>query len=281
MSVKKGLFISRRFFAYAIVSGAMVLGTLFAFMPVKAATGINKQINFQGRLLNQQGATVADGYYNVQFKIYQDGTGTTAGNPGGTLKWTETFLNNNSQGVQVKNGFMSVQLGSVNPFGTSIDWNQDTLWLSINIGDTNLTCTPFSSCTPDGEMIPMKRLSSVPYALNSGQLGGLTGDQFVQIGQGVQGDATNNSSIFINKTGTGNLLELQDSGASALTVNNTGDITFGAAGNHTLSVDTAAAGVAGKSLTVTGGNAGTGAVVNGGDLLLQGGTASGTGITGS
>ncbi|HSX02720.1 MAG TPA: hypothetical protein VLI05_05415, partial [Candidatus Saccharimonadia bacterium] len=51
--------------------------------PAVAATGINQQINFQGRLLNAAGAVVADGTYNMEFKIYQDGTGTVAGNPGG------------------------------------------------------------------------------------------------------------------------------------------------------------------------------------------------------
>ncbi|MGH7197060.1 MAG: hypothetical protein ACREGJ_04850 [Candidatus Saccharimonadales bacterium] len=149
-----------------------------------ASPGINQEINFQGRLLNAQGATVPDGNYNIQFKIYQDGDGQTVGNttgtPAGSLKWTEDHLNANGQGVQVKNGFMSVQLGSITAFGSSIDWNQDTLWLSMNIGSTNGTCTPFSNCTPDGEMTPMKRLSSIPYSLNSGLLGGLSKSQFIQ-----------------------------------------------------------------------------------------------------
>lgn len=67
--------------------GALLLGTLVMsanslfVAPVSAATGINQQLNFQGRLLNAQGAVVVDGYYNVQFKIYQDGTGAVAGNP--------------------------------------------------------------------------------------------------------------------------------------------------------------------------------------------------------
>ncbi len=82
----------------------MVLGTLilgvFAVVgvsvatPVEAAEGINQRINFQGRLLTHSGATVPDGFYNIQFKIYQDGDGQTAGNttgsPAGSLKWTES-----------------------------------------------------------------------------------------------------------------------------------------------------------------------------------------------
>ena len=139
-------------------------------------------MNFQGRLLNAQGATVADGYYNLEFKIYQDGDGQSVGNttgtPVGELKWTESHLNANAQGVMVKNGYMSVQLGSVTPFGMAVDWNQDTLWLSMNIASTNASCTPFANCSPDGEMTPMKRLSATPFSLNSGQLNGLTSNPF-------------------------------------------------------------------------------------------------------
>lgn len=245
--------------------------------PASAVAGINRQINFQGRLLNSQGATVADGYYNIQFKIYQDGAGTAVGNPGGTLMWTESHLNNNSQGVVVKNGFMSVQLGSINAFGSQIDWNQDTIWLSMNIGNTNATCTPFASCAPDGEMVPMKRMTATPYALNSGMLNGLASSNFVQLAQGVQTDATvGQSSIFINKTVAGNLLQLQSSGADAFTVSNAGDLVFGAAANHTISIATAAAATAGKTLTMSAGAGGSGAGSAGGDLVLAAGAAGGT-----
>ena len=253
--------------------------------PANATAGINQQINFQGRLLNAAGATVPDGFYNIQFKIYQDGDGLTVGNttgsPAGTLKWTEEHLNNNSQGVTIKNGFMSVQLGSVTAFGSSIDWNQDTIWLSMNIGSTNATCTPFASCSPDGEMVPMKRMSATPYSLNSGLLNGLASSNFVQLAQGVQTDAAAGpSSIFINKTAAGNLLQLQSSGDDAFTVSNAGNLTFGAAANHTLGVATAAASTAGKQLTVSAGGGGSGTGSVGGDLVLQGGAAGGTNANG-
>ena len=279
------LSVLRVLFAYVPLLGVFVVASLSLYaQPASAATGINEQLNFQGRLFNSQGATVADGYYNIEFKIYRDGDGQSVGNstgsPAGALLWTEDHLNNNSQGVQVKNGFLSVQLGSVTAFGGSIDWNQDTLWLSMNIGSTNGTCTPFSSCSPDGEMVPMKRLSSSPYALNAGKLGGLTSSQYVQLAQGLQTDATTNPSIYINKTGgSGNLMTLQSSGTTVYQLTNAGDITLGANANHTLSVSTAGAGVAGKSLTVVAGASGSGGGLSGGDLILQGGT--GTGTTGS
>lgn len=280
------LFATKVILSYGLILGLFAFGLVIPVItPVKtafAAAGINEQINFQGRLLNAQGATVPDGYYNIQFKIYQDGDGLTAGNttgsPAGSLKWTESYLNASSQGVTVKNGFLSVQLGSITAFGSSIDWNQSTLWLSMNIAGTNPSCTPFSSCSPDGEMLPMKRLSATPYALNAGKLGGLTSNDFLQVGQtSAQTDASNNNSIYLNKTGTGNLLNLQSSGSSVFVLNNSGDITFGNNANHTISVNTAAASTAGKNLSLSAGGAGTGAsALAGGNLVLQGGTGGGT-----
>ncbi|MEO6109589.1 MAG: hypothetical protein ABIP50_01080 [Candidatus Saccharimonadales bacterium] len=251
-----------------------------------AAAGTNQQLNFQGRLYNAAGNIVPDGTYNIQFKIYQDGDGLLAGNtsgsPAGTLKWTENYLNTATQGVQVINGFMSVQLGSITPFGTNVDWNQDTLWLSMNIGSTNGSCTPFSSCTPDGELLPMKRLSATPYSLNSNRLNGLTSANFVQLAQGVQTDAsTSTSSVFLNKTGAGgNFMQLQSAAVDVFTLTNTGDITFGSNANHSIGLAVSAASTAGRNLSVTGGTGGSGTGSVGGNLVLQGGTAGGTNAAG-
>lgn len=280
------LTISRKITPFVLALGILFASLVLIQSPAHAVAGINQQINFQGRLLTASGATVPDGFYNIQFKIYQDGDGLTAGNttgsPAGVLKWTESYLNVNSQGVQVINGFMSVQLGSVTSFGSSIDWNQSVLWLSMNIGSTNVSCTPFSSCTPDGEMVPMKRMSTSPYALNSGLLNGLTSTNFVQLAQGVQTDASVGvTSIAINKTSTGNFIGLQSASVDVFSVTNSGDISLGSNANKTVSVSTSAASVAGRSLTLAAGAGGTGAgTVAGGDLLLQGGTAGGTNSTG-
>lgn len=246
-----------------------------------AAPGINQTLSFQGRLLTAGGGVVPDGHYNIQFKIYQGGTGTAAGNPGGTLKWTENYVRNNDPdaGVEVKNGYFSVNLGSVNPFGTQVDWNDDTLYLSMNVGGSDEDCETFgaSPCTGDGEMLPMKRMTATPFAINSAQLGGKTADNFVQLAQGVQTDAsTNTSSIFINKTGSGNLIQLQNTGVDVFTVDNSGNIAMGNNANHTIGVTTSDAGVAGRSLAISAGGGGSGTGSNGGDLTLQGGAAGGT-----
>ncbi len=235
-------------------------------IPASAAT--NPTINFQGRLLNSQGAVVPDGYYNVQFKIYQDGDGLTAsnttGSPPGILKWTEDWTNAGGHGVTVKNGYMSVELGTVNPFGAQVDWNQSTLWLSMNIGNTNTTCTPIGSCALDGEMLPMKRFSSTPYAMNAGMLGGLTAAGFIQntttlqsanisvqsasatsVGAVISGTTAQSADIFqVKSTTTANPL-LAVSSTGSVTIQPATDsinaltVKTSAGTNSVLAVDTA------------------------------------------
>jgi hypothetical protein len=139
--------------------------------PALAAAGINQTINYQGRLLTASGAVVPDGTYNMRFKIYQDGDGLSAndstGSPSGSLKWTETHTNNGGTAITVKNGYFSVNLGAVTAFGTSVDWNQDMLWLSTDITTNGTDTAAPGSLTWNGEMLPMKRLASAVYALNS------------------------------------------------------------------------------------------------------------------
>src|SRR5436305_1431283 len=99
--MKMGLYPKNRlyFILCGLLLGAFLSWLVLPMTPVRAATGINQTINFQGRLLNSQGATVPDGFYNIEFKIYQDGdgqsVGDSTGSPSGTLKWTEDWLNAN------------------------------------------------------------------------------------------------------------------------------------------------------------------------------------------
>ncbi|MEO8691320.1 MAG: hypothetical protein ABI397_00880 [Candidatus Saccharimonas sp.] len=262
-----------------IVICAVLITTLIFSLPVAAAPGINQTLDFQGRLSTSNGSVVPDGYYNIQFNLYQDGSGTTAGDTGGTLKWTENYVNNGgNNGVQVKDGYFSVPLGSRNPFGSSVDWNQDTLWLSMNIAGSSTLCSTFggANCSADGEMLPMKRLSAVPIAINSSLLGGKSASSFVQLGQGVQVDTSNLSSVFINKIGTGNLAQFQQNSVDVFAVTNTGNILLGNGADKTITVTKSADGDAGKNLTLIAGVGGDGVGSDGGNLVFQGGAAGGT-----
>lgn len=178
---------------------------LFFSVVANAAPGVNQTISFQGRLLTPQGQPVPEGYYNIQFKIYEGGSGTAAGNSGGSLKWTETYINNGgNNAVHVKNGYFSVDLGSKNAFGNQVDWNDDTLWLSMNIAGSSSVCSTFGTapCLADGEMLPMKRLTSSPYALNSGKLEGKSASDFIQNGTTQQ-----TGNFNISGTGLANILQ--------------------------------------------------------------------------
>lgn len=269
---------SLRFVAVTLLFVALITMLLFS-TAVHAAPGGNKTLSFQGRLSYSSGGSVPDGRYNIQFKIYKGGSGTAAGNSGGTLQWTETYINNGgANGVEVKGGYFSANLGSLNPFGDSVDWDDDTLWISMNVAGSSVSCTSYGTalCAADGEMLPMKRITATPYALNAGQLDGKTADNFLQLAQGVQTDAsTNSSSIFINKTGSGNLVQLQSGSTDAFTIGNNGNLTLGNNSDKTISVATAEEDTAGNHLTINAGDGGAGDGANGGDLVLQGGNAGG------
>ena len=213
-----------------------LITTLFFNVVAQAAPGVNQTIGFQGRLLDASGNIVPDGSYNMQFKIYENGSGNEAGNPDGTLKWTETYVNNGNPtgAVEVKNGFMSVNLGSQNPFGNSIDWDQDTLWLSMNIAGSSTGCTTFGSgsCAADGEMLPMKRLTATPYALNAGAVNGKTAADLIQNGTEEQ-----NADFNIDGTGEANILQGNSSVLSPYldTIDN-GQLSIGTANASSISI---------------------------------------------
>lgn len=220
--------------------------TLLLAASASAAPGVNQTLSFQGRLLNSSGGIVPDGNYNMQFKLYEGGTATG----GGSLKWTESHINNASHGITVKNGYFSVTLGSVTPFGNDVDWNQDTLYLSMNIGSTAAGCTPFTACSPDGEMMPMKRLTAVPYAMqaqNATTLGGMEASDLIHNQNSAQQTASN---FWISGTGRADTA-LQ---APAIDTATATTLTIGAANATGITLAQNVTVAAGQTLTMAGGN---------------------------
>ncbi len=142
--------------AFAVLAPAIL--SQVGITPAKAA--FNGVINYQGKLTNASNVAVADGTYNMRFKLY-DTLGS--GNPptGGTLLWTETRVN--ADKVQVTNGVFSVMLGDVVSLA-GFDFNQ-TLFLSVDIGGTG-------SPSWDGEMAPRKKIGAVPVAFLASTLKG-------------------------------------------------------------------------------------------------------------
>jgi hypothetical protein len=172
--------------------------------PEPAHAAIPTTLNFQARLLNSGGAIVPDGYYNVEFKLYDAVSG-------GSNVWTETWYDSNGvtagndNRIQVRSGYLSVYLGDITSLA-SLDWTQQ-YWLTMNVGGTTHTATP----TYDGEMNPRLRLTSVPYAQAASRadtLDGIDSTGFAQLAPGaVQGVNSANAALRINQTGAGNLLQ--------------------------------------------------------------------------
>ena len=125
---------------------------LFLSPKVSAATGTNKQISFQGKVVNTDGTNVANDNYDFEFKLYSVSTG-------GTAIWTETRITTNQ--VTVTDGVFQVNLGSVTALPGDVDFNTDNIYLGIN----------FNS---NGEMEPRVRFTAVPQAFNALKVAGLT-----------------------------------------------------------------------------------------------------------
>ena len=122
---------------------------VFQISHVQAATGINRTINFQGKLVNNPAKTnVTDTSYTVVFSIYDLSSG-------GTALWSE------SQSVTTADGIFRVSLGSVTPFPANFNFNWDGRYLGIKVN-------------ADSEMTPRVQLAAVPYAFNSEKVSGLT-----------------------------------------------------------------------------------------------------------
>lgn len=144
LSPKRLLFLTIMFFVFTVFLAVNVSQNIYA------ATGINRTINFQGKVVNKDGTNIADGQYTFVFKLWD-------GPSGGANPWTETQNN-----VQVTAGIFRVSLGSVTTFASAgVDFNTDNLYLGIN----------FNS---DGEMTPRVRFAAVPYAINAEKVSGLT-----------------------------------------------------------------------------------------------------------
>jgi len=168
--------------------------------PAQAQT-FNQQINYQGKLADNLGSTVADGSYSMVFRLY---TVSTAG----THVWTET------QDVTVTNGLFSVMLGSDTSL-SGVDFNQ-TLYLGVNI-------------EADGEMTPRKILGAVPAAFTAetantaNSVGGVASSSFLRSDQADTMEATSASTLLtINQQGGGNILDLLDNGTNVFTVTDGG-----------------------------------------------------------
>jgi hypothetical protein len=202
-----------RFFALLLLIPALS-GTLFVFGQNHALAANPNLINFQGKVVNGSGAAnpstnVTDGSYTFRFCLYTTASPATPCSAGANndAVWRE------SKSLTVTNGVFQTELGDTT---TMIDVSAYTnLYLGIN----------FNSDAA-GEMTPRIHLDSVPYALNSDKLGGLTSSGFIQnttspqstsnfniSGTGVAGTALQAPTV---QTGTGDLALQPATGIASL-----------------------------------------------------------------
>ena len=156
---------------------------------VSAQSNFNEQINYQGKLTDATGATVADGTYNIAFNLYTSPTG-------GSPVWSSTTT------VPVVSGLFSYMLGSSTSLA-GVDFNQ-TLYLAVEIGATG---------TPawDGQMSPRKILGAVPAAFEARQLGGASSTQY------LRSDVANSATALLSFLGGASTTDLVVSGTTTMT----------------------------------------------------------------
>ncbi len=234
----------------------LVMSTSAAlYIPQRSYAATSNELNFQGRLLDDSGSTIADGTYNIEFNLYYVSTG-------GTAQWTEDRLVTNGEGVSVQNGYFSVYLGELDAFPV-LDWSED-LYLGMTVrGTTNCA---WGSCTPtDSEMTPRFKLTAVPYAFRAANVASsdtnaaTTNTDAVSIITGdALGASSNSGNINIDTgtaTGTTGAITIGTSNASAVTIGSSGvlttvngNVTLGASNADTLTINAGESGATGGDI---------------------------------
>src|SRR5258705_10064472 len=78
---------------FVLINFCLILNSLFLIPKAYAAVGLNRVINFQGKIVNKSDSTnVTNGTYSFIFKLYDSASG-------GNLLWQET-----QSSVTVTNG---------------------------------------------------------------------------------------------------------------------------------------------------------------------------------
>jgi hypothetical protein len=259
---KRVLFVRRLLPVLLALFGVFSYLAINVNAPKLAYASAADTVNFQARLQNSSGAIVPDGYYNVEFKLY-NGQGS-ASNPGtcstSDCVWMEDYTGANK--LEVKDGYLSAPLGSITPFNTytNIDWSQQ-LYLTMDIGGTT------STVSWDGEMAPRLAFTSTPYAFQAGQaaqadeLSKTSGSNTATLS--IQAPTSGNETFVLQDQGgtggtydilttqaaDGDFIQLNPGTQQSGNIDISGSVTAGSI--DTGALDTASAG----SVSIGGGNA--------------------------
>ena len=210
-----------------VVGGGVA--TMLGSQTAIAATGINHQINFQGKIVNTDGTNISNGTYAFTFKLYSVSTG-------GTAIWTET------KSLAVTDGVFQTQLGDTTSLPGSVDFNTDSIYLGIN----------FNPGTGyDGEMAPRIQFTAAAYAFNSEKLGGIGAAGFAQINPSSAQAGSLNLGTSV-QAGTSLQAPLVDTATAGVLSIGTGTATSVTVGRATSSNAVNIQGSSSSTWTVTG-----------------------------
>ena len=209
-----------------LLLSSTLTGVIAGFTTLTSTAAANTTVNFQARILQSSGALVPDGNYHLEFKIYDTvSTGATAqGVCSGNCLWVETRTTGNL--VRVVNGYVSVYLGDVTAFPSTMPWG-DNLYVTMRVGGIG------GSPSWDTEMVNATtgrmKLSAVPYAFTASNLAtsatntASTNSSNISIQTGNATGATSNSGNITIDSGTAT----GTTGAVLLGTNNASGLTFG------------------------------------------------------
>lgn len=189
---------------------AILLALFFViYLTHSVNAAVPTKMNFQGRITDASGNILANGSYNMRFRIFTVSTG-------GSATWSEDRLVSASQGVTVTNGLFSVQLGDITSLPASV-FNTSTLYFEIEL-PTPGTATSSSPSWTEGAMTPRNQLATSAYAYNSETLDGLDSTAFSQLASANAFTAANsvdvsNANAFQVKNGATNLFNVSTSGS--------------------------------------------------------------------
>ena len=170
---------------------------------ISSSAEVPHVINYQGRLIDDGGNPVSDGYYDLTFTLYDHPT-ESAG-----MLWTS-----GEQSVGVTNGLFTYALGSNVPLVSDLTADS-SLWLGITLSG-------------EAEMTPRTQMTTVPYAGHAFFADELSeeGDNWInEEGDTLTGDlhfGTNGQAGYFGLGSGGCYLNMRDEGKDVAYINASG-----------------------------------------------------------
>lgn len=196
--------------ATVIVSGIVSLWATIE--PAVAAQTAPYKINFQGKLTNASGTPLANGVYNMRFRLYSVLSG-------GTASWSEDRVVSSGTGVTVSDGLFTVQLGDVTALTTS-QFTSYPLYLEVELPTPATATCSTAACASytEGAMTPRNPLGSSAYAMNADTIDGIDGASLAQVGSN---NTFTGNNTFKNTTNSTAAFSIQNAASANLLVADT------------------------------------------------------------